>query len=123
MEDLPPVGWADVATKQDLGALRRDFDLLRQQFNGLGQQFDLKLGTLEHRMLTALPQEIGELRGELHQEIGGLGQEIGGLRGELHREISGLKGELVTQTRLYVFSMVGSLATIASIAFAAARLV
>ncbi len=37
--------------------------------------------------------------------------------------MDGFHREVVAQTRIFVFSMIGALATIASIAFAAARLV
>ena len=36
MELLPPVGWADVATKQDLSNLRGE---LRSEFKGLSDEF------------------------------------------------------------------------------------
>jgi hypothetical protein len=52
MSLLPPVGWADVATKHDLDSLRIE---LRAEIGQLGGE---------------LRGEIGQLRGEFHRDLG-----------------------------------------------------
>jgi hypothetical protein len=58
MELLPPVGWADVATKQDLVVLEARFDQIDARFDDLAERFDMKLEVLEHKFTTALHQEL-----------------------------------------------------------------
>lgn len=50
MSYLPPVGWADVATKHDLVVLERRFDRLERRFERLEERFD--------RAFTGLRSEI-----------------------------------------------------------------
>jgi hypothetical protein len=47
MELLPPVGWADVATKQDLAGLEQRMEL---RFEVMEHKFDAKLARLESRI-------------------------------------------------------------------------
>lgn len=95
MEHLPPVGWADVATKRDLDQLavvtKRDLDHLGNamdlKLEAFRQEFDLKLDALKNELLATF------------------------------------RSELLHQTRTMMFGMSTSMVAVGGLAFAAARLI
>jgi hypothetical protein len=65
MSQLPPVGWADLATKSDIGELRAEMAELRSELKG--DMADLRV---------ELKGEMTELRIELHDRLAGLAPRL-----------------------------------------------
>ena len=112
MAYLPPVGWADVATKHDVAMVAEQVQALERRFDGLERRFDRfesRFDGLEARFATK--EELANL------------EERSTLRLEAaeHRIVGTLRAEMIAQTRTLVFAMLTTLLTAVSLAFAAAR--
>lgn len=93
MEHLPPVGWADVATKADVDHLATVIGLRFDVVTHHLAEHDRRFDQLEARMVTR--EDLATLRSELRDEMAATTAE---LRNEMHGSSDRLRSEMVDTT-------------------------
>jgi hypothetical protein len=108
MNYLPPVGWADVATKPDIGMVRHELDTCRAELRS-------EMSSLR----TDLRAEMAMLRSDMQTEMAML-------RSDMHTEMAGLRTDVQTEMAKAYLSLqrwtISTMIALAAIVFAAARL-
>ena len=97
---LPPVGWADVATKRDLDSLGHQ---LRAEMADTRTELKTEMAELR----TELKTEMADLRTEMADFRTELRTAMADFRGELKTEMAGLRGEIGSVGSRLFFQMAG----------------
>lgn len=124
IEHLPPVGWADVATKQDLAALEERLDLrfarvddrfarVEDRFSRVDDQFD----RIDER-LGAMGDRFGALDEKLDERFEKFDERL--LRTKFELQATFEKA-LRSQTLTVMFGLITVVMTMAALAFALVR--
>lgn len=66
IEHLPPVGWADVATRHDLAGLEQRIDL---RLARVEERFEERFNSMEHQMVAANADLRASFEHELRSQI------------------------------------------------------
>jgi len=117
IEHLPPVGWADVATKPDLSGIEDRLDLrfarIDDRFDRMQERFDARCDGIEDRF-----NGVDERFKGLDWRFEGLDERIKAMGADLR---GAFEHELRAQTTTMMFGMISVVLTMAALAFALVR--
>ena len=117
IEHLPPVGWADVATKNDLAGLEQRIDLRFARVDGRFDSIDERFNAVHERFnaiserFTAMDDRITAATSDLQATF----------EHEMRVQSESFGQQLRSQTTTMVFGLVSVVLTMAALAFALAR--
>jgi hypothetical protein len=111
MEMLPPVGWADVATKRDL-------DALEERMNLRFELFDQRFGAVDSRF-EALDQRFDLVDQRMDERFEAWEHK---LLAAFRAELLAQSNVISAQTRALIKANLGTVLSMAALAFAIARL-
>ena len=116
MEAIPPVGWGDVARRQDLSSL----DLaLRAEVAELRGETRSEIAAVRAEMRT----DFAAVRGEMATEFAAVRTEMATEFAAVRTEMASLRSELTTAMRMQTFSIIGAMFTLAGLTWAATSIV
>ena len=110
IEHLPPVGWADVATKTDLAGLEQRMDLRFARVEGRFDSIDERFNAVNERF-TAMDDRITAATSDLRATF----------EHEMRLQSESFGQQLRSQTTTMVFGLVSVVLTMSALAFALAR--
>jgi hypothetical protein len=117
IEHLPPVGWADVATKHDLASLEERMDLrfarVDERFNAVDTRFDMvdtRFDRVDERF-KMIDQRFVDLDTRFTAVVQGSAAELR----------AAFEHELRAQITTVMFGIIGVVLTMAALAFALVR--
>ena len=108
MEHLPPVGWADVATKHDLDHLAA---LTKRDIDQFGTTLQLEMARMETRIREDMTSMEAGIRGDMTSMEAGIRGDMTSMEAGIRQELHNLSWRLITLLSAGYLTMAGLLVT------------